>query len=104
MSEEKRVKAAQSYLSLEGIRAWLPIILVVASLIGGWAYMGNQITTEQKDEARLRLEFDTHMADVSDQKTTRDIQYAAIEAQLAQLQTDVSWLKLRLGQSTMATP
>lgn len=87
-------------LTLSGIKAWLPIILIVVSLVVGWVTMGFQISNTQRDLARLDNDFRVHIADSVQQKYVYDTQYTAIQMQLAQIQTDLQYIKQRLNQAT----
>jgi hypothetical protein len=76
-----------------GIKGWLPLLLIVVSLVGGWVTMGYQIKETNIALANLTVEYRAHMVDVNAQKVERDSQYLKIQVTLAEIQKDLLYIR-----------
>lgn len=101
------------------LRLW-PIILLFATLVGGWVSMGLKIEANRTDIARLETTFQkendaltdafaAHLTDVAEVRTARDQQYlemsvalAGIQAQLVQNQKDLLYIRQQLDSHVEA--
>jgi hypothetical protein len=78
---------------MAGIREWIPMLLIIISLVSGWVLMGAQIRQVQIDATRMRHEFELHMADVTNAKNERNDQYTAIQVELAKLNATLVYIQ-----------
>lgn len=80
-------------LTMTGIKEWIPILLIIVSLVSGWVLMGAQIRQTQIDVGRLRLEYDVHIIAVGEVREERSAQYTLIQVELAKLNTTLAYIQ-----------
>ena len=95
MTEVANGKKA-SPLTMEGVKAWIPLLLIVISLVTGWVTMGTQIRQTQIDVARLRYEYDLSLSDVVAVKAERNEQYLLISVQLAAINVTLKYIQTEI--------
>ena len=89
-------------LTMEGIKSWLPLLLIVVSLVAGWVTMGMQIRQIQIDTARLRYEFEIHIVEVNTAKSERNDQYTNIQVELAKLNATLIYIQKEIESIKLA--
>lgn len=94
-------------VTFTGIRTWVPIIislLIVAfGLVGTWVGFDYRLQKIEAEVVRIDTKVSDHLQDVAAIKAERDEQYrlisvslAGIEAQLAQTQLDILYIRRQL--------
>ena len=80
------------------VQFWLPIMLIVVSLVVGWVTMGNQIQMIKADQARLETVLSDHLKDMNIIRAARDNQYLEMQIMLAQIQRDIAYIRVQLDK------
>jgi hypothetical protein len=100
VNEAENPESPKDAVTVSGIKSavqfWVPLILIVVSLVVGWVTMGNQIQTVKADQARLETSFSDHLQDVDIIRAERDQQYLEMQITLAQIQKDIAYIRIQV--------
>lgn len=79
--------------ALDNIKSWIPVILIIASLIVGWTVMDQRIQQIQVEEALMAIRIE---------KFT--VENVLIQVRLAEIQKDISYIRINLDEHMRGKP
>jgi len=78
--------------ALDHIKSWIPVFLIVASLIVGWTVMDQRIQQVQREQALTIIKIEKF-----------GIENVAIQIRLAEIQKDIAYIRLGIDEHMRAT-
>ena len=79
--------------ALDNIKSWIPVILIVASLIVGWTVMDQRIQQVQVEQALMAIKIEKFSQE-----------NVAVQIRLAEIQKDISYIRLSLDEHMRSNP
>jgi hypothetical protein len=79
--------------ALDNIKSWIPVLLIVASLIVGWTIMDQRIQQLQTDQALLVIKVEKF-----------GLENVLIQVRLAEIQKDISYIRLSIDEHMRNNP
>uniref|UniRef100_A0A6M3KR86 Uncharacterized protein n=1 Tax=viral metagenome TaxID=1070528 RepID=A0A6M3KR86_9ZZZZ len=73
--------------ALDNIKSWIPVILIVASLIVGWTVMDQRIQQVQIEQALMTIKIEKFSQE-----------NISVQVRLAEIQKDISYIRLSLDE------
>jgi len=79
--------------ALDNIKSWIPVILIIASLIVGWTVMDQRIQQVEKEQAFMTIKIEKS-----------SIENVLMQVRLAEIQKDISYIRLSLDEHMRSNP
>ena len=78
---------------LNNIMSWIPVILIIASLIVGWTVMDQRIQQVQIEQALMTIKIEKFSQE-----------NVSVQIRLAEIQKDISYIRISLDEHMRANP
>lgn len=79
--------------ALDNIKSWVPVILIIIGVIVGWTVMDQRIQQVQKEQTLLTVKMEKFSLD-----------NVAVQVRLAEIQKDISYIRLSLDEHMRSSP
>jgi len=79
--------------ALDNIKSWIPVILIVATLIVGWTVMDQSIQQIKIEQALMTIKIEKFSQE-----------NVAVQIRLAEIQKDISYIRLSLDEHMRSNP
>jgi hypothetical protein len=94
MSETQTTQTTQkSPSALDNIKAWIPVILILASLVVGWTVMDQRIQQVQVEQALMTIRIEKFSQE-----------NISVQVRLAEIQKDISYIRINLDEHMRSKP
>ena len=79
--------------ALDNIKSWIPIVLIIVSLIVGWTVMNQRIQQIQLEQALMTVKIEKF-----------GLENVLVQVRLAEIQKDIAYIRLSLDEHTRSNP
>jgi hypothetical protein len=79
--------------ALDNIKSWIPIVLIIVSLIVGWTVMNQRIQQIQLEQALMTVKIEKF-----------SLENVLVQVRLAEIQKDISYIRLNLDEHMRSNP
>ena len=82
------------------VRVWLPIALLLVSIVTGYAFLRAEVTQNTRNNARLEEEARENYTRLEEKVEGTDTLLVTIQVQLAEIQRDILYIRERLAKDS----
>jgi len=79
--------------ALDNIKSWIPVVLIIVSLIVGWTVMDQRIQQIQIEQAIMTVKIEKF-----------GLENVLVQVRLAEIQKDISYIRLSLDEHMRSNP
>jgi hypothetical protein len=79
--------------ALDNIKSWIPVVLIIVSLIVGWTVMNQRIQQIQLEQALMTVKIEKF-----------GLENVLVQVRLAEIQKDISYIRLNLDEHMRSNP
>ena len=79
--------------TLDNIKSWIPIVLIIVSLIVGWTVMNQRIQQIQLEQALMTIKIEKF-----------SLENVLVQVRLAEIQKDISYIRISIDEHMRSNP